>query len=169
MPAHETTETTETTQTLTEALITGLRTAAAAAGDTDQVLICDAALGGDDASREACALAITAARAMDDDTPLVRVVADTCTPERAVLHVLALSGAAMSQDPTESLRIVVDAFDHDVRGLGDGEFGWRLDLLLRRLYAVIGRDRAWAEFLDGDAVDIAPLVWDMLTGEIVGL
>jgi hypothetical protein len=71
MPAHETTE----TEPLTTDMIAALRTEAADAGDTEQVSLCERAEYGDEAAREACALAITAARAMDDDTPLVRVVA----------------------------------------------------------------------------------------------
>ncbi len=63
------------TETLTDTVIRKLRTEAEAAGDLDMVGFCDAAEHGDAEARAECATAITNARAMNDDQPLVRVVA----------------------------------------------------------------------------------------------
>ena len=67
-----------TTQTLTDDMIHELREEAGAAGDDALGHICDVALGGGDSAETArwqCAAAITSARAMGDDTPMVQVVA----------------------------------------------------------------------------------------------
>lgn len=67
-----------TTETLTDSMIEQLRTEAAAADDAAMVTICSVALSGQafsDGARQKCADAITSARAMNDDQPLVRVVA----------------------------------------------------------------------------------------------
>lgn len=52
------TQTMLTTDEITDEDIRGLRTGAGAAGDLEQVALCDRALGGDTAAREACAEAI---------------------------------------------------------------------------------------------------------------
>jgi hypothetical protein len=49
---------------ITDERIQGLRDEAGAAGDAEQVALCDAALDGDDDAREACAQVINDARAM---------------------------------------------------------------------------------------------------------
>jgi len=67
-----------TTQALTDDMIHELREEAGAAGDDALGHICDVALGSGDSvetARAECAAAITSARAMDDDTPMVQVVA----------------------------------------------------------------------------------------------
>ena len=64
------------TEALTATMLTNLRNEAANAGDTEQVAICERAQQGDAEARECCAAVITDARAMCDDTPFVRVVAD---------------------------------------------------------------------------------------------
>jgi len=60
-------------EALTDAMIEALRTEAGAAGDRLMVKACDMALEGDAVCRDSCAGIITAARAMDDSTPLVVV------------------------------------------------------------------------------------------------
>ncbi len=50
----------------TDAQIEALRTEAGAAGDADQVAICDRALDGDSEARELCAKALADAAAQDD-------------------------------------------------------------------------------------------------------
>lgn len=70
---------TEKTEPLTDTMIRKLRSEAAAAGDHEQVDLCDAALyPSDEADRErgmeGVCLAINSARAMDDSRPYVRVI-----------------------------------------------------------------------------------------------
>jgi hypothetical protein len=64
---------------LTADMLRALRDEAGAAGDNTMLGMCDIALGRDldirQGAREDCAAAITDARAMDDSTPFVRVVA----------------------------------------------------------------------------------------------
>ena len=52
--------------TTTKTMIQALRTEAAEAGDSEQVAICDRALGGEADAWETCALVIDEARAMLD-------------------------------------------------------------------------------------------------------
>jgi hypothetical protein len=60
-------------ETLTDDMIRTLRTEAGAAGDSDTVTACDAALDGDTDAAGDVARIITDARAMDDSRPFVRV------------------------------------------------------------------------------------------------
>ena len=69
MPATETRQ-----ETLTDEMITALRSEAAAAGDVQMVEICDIASTGSLLARGTCAAVITDARGMDDSRPFVRVV-----------------------------------------------------------------------------------------------
>lgn len=55
-----------TTITITDSQIRNLRTEAAAAGDTEQVAICDRALAGDTDAVKECERVIRAAQAMAD-------------------------------------------------------------------------------------------------------
>jgi hypothetical protein len=63
------------TETLTDDMIRALRTEAGAAGDSETVTACDAALDGDADAAADVARIITDARAMDDSRPFVRVEA----------------------------------------------------------------------------------------------
>lgn len=65
----------DATETLTPAMTKALRTEARTAGDDLMVESCDMALRGDADSKAAVCRAINDARAQDDSTPFVRVVA----------------------------------------------------------------------------------------------
>jgi hypothetical protein len=64
------------TETLTDDIIRTLRTEAGAAGDSETVTACDAALNGDADAAADVARIISYARAMDESRPFVRVWAE---------------------------------------------------------------------------------------------
>lgn len=66
--------TTKNTENLTENMIRALHMEAGIAGDAAMCTMCCAALRGEAYGRQACADAINAARAMDDEAVFVKVV-----------------------------------------------------------------------------------------------